>query len=154
MSTNDALRYRYVFFPLLAIVSTCVMAQEKYFHCEYLDAVEANWQTGLIERKATGSGQYIRKKFTVNRQTGEMIGVGDKLALLLFPPFLPEVVKADSQSDNYQLIWRDKYVTGYQHVTFLNIREGQANRKGSYQFTHITTTDWFLSGVCYPSFRP
>lgn len=154
MDIKDVLRYRYCVVLLLAMVSTCVMAQAQYFHCEYLDAVEANWHTGLIERNTSGSRQYIGKKFTVNRQTGEIIGIGDKVAMLLFPPFLPEVAKADQETDNYQLIWRNKYTTGYQQVTFFNVREGQSSGKGPYQFTHITTTDWFLSGLCYPSFKP
>lgn len=140
--------------PLLVMVSACAMAQEQYFQCEYLDAVEANWHTGRIERNASGSHQYIGKKFSVNRQTGEIIGVGDKLALLLFQPWRPEVAKANYGTDNYQLIWRDQHTTGYQQVTMLNVREGQASKSGPFQFTQTTTTDWFLSGFCYPSFRP
>lgn len=142
--------------PLLMLaMSPAVMAQPQYLHCEYLDGVEANWTTGRIERQKLGSSQYIGMKFSINRNTGEIKAKGDSVVMMLFPAFQPEIRKADAhQDDNYQLIWRQKFVTGYQQVTFLKIREGLIDVTGPFQFTHITNTDWFLSGLCYPSFKP
>lgn len=151
MGIKDLLSLKQAFgLPLLAVFSAGAIAQEQYFHCEYLDAVEANWGTGRIERNDSGSRQYIGKKFTINRQTGKI--TASDVSIVLFPPSQPEVAKSDLYRDNYQLVWREKYTSGYQQVTFLNVREGHGGAKGAYQFTHITTTDWFLSGYCYPSF--
>jgi hypothetical protein len=135
------------------IGTTHAAAAGQYFHCQYLDSIEANWNTGRFERKELSSSQYVGKKFSIERITGEIKGIGDNLALALFPPFKPEVAKADHHTDNYQLIWRSKHISGYVQVVTLNVREGQGSKTGPYQFTQTTTTDWFLSGLCYPSFR-
>lgn len=145
---------RLIAFLLLIFIGRTALSTEQYFHCEYLDAVATNWDSGLIERNNPSSRQYIGKKFSINRQTGEIRPVGDGVVMNLFQLVLPEVHKADGKTaDNFQLIWREKHGTGYQQVTFLNVREAQKS-KPPYQFVHVTTTDWFLTGLCHPSFRP
>lgn len=156
-SISNSTRSRLLIIPFMAVCAPATASPNvQYYQCKYLDGVYAEQGTGKIKQGDSSISAYIDAEFSINRDTGLIVFKkrGHASAEALFPPGQPDVAKANEpQLDNYQLIWRDRYATGYEQHTFLSIRTGFGG-SGPFPFVHITTTDKFLTGLCYLTPEP
>lgn len=156
-SISNSTRNRFLIILFMAVCAPATASPNvQYYKCKYLDGVYAEQGTGKIKQGDSSISAYIDAEFSINRDTGLIVFKkrGHASAETLFPPGQPDVAKANEpQLDNYQLIWRDRYATGYEQHTFLSIRTGFGG-SGPFPFVHITTTDKFLTGLCYLTPEP
>lgn len=124
-------------------LSANAASDQTYYHCQVLDAVDQHLESGMVNRD-NRLGQYYREnaRFLINRQTGELTGK----AKPLFPRFTPEVaVTGEGKLDNFQLIWRDRYIGGGSEVQFLKVQGGDGER---HRFWYISSWGELFTGLC------